>query len=105
MVSFPGIKSTSNFSSSTSVAKGFATLMLVLFLCSQLHAVIHHHDDLDDHPDCSICAVAHHLSIDCTIPLPYIIPTPIISQIKDIFTVVLIASSAPQTYSSRAPPL
>jgi hypothetical protein len=87
------------------MARRLATLVLLLFLCTQLHAVIHHHDDLDDHPDCSICSVAHHQSADSTMPLPYTIPTPIIGLIISLFTAVLMISSAPKTYPSRAPPL
>jgi hypothetical protein len=104
MFSFPGFNSKRNSSLRTAVSKHLSALVFLLFLCSQLHSVIHHHDDLDDHPDCSICAVAHHQSGDSTIPSPYIIPAPIINQAIFFFTVVLIASSAPTTYPSRAPP-
>lgn len=88
----------------TTVANRLATVVLLLFLCSQLHAVMHHHDDLEDHPDCSICAVAHHQSADSALPLPYSIPTPIIGQLQSSFTVILCTISAPETYPSRAPP-
>ena len=86
------------------MAPHVATLVLLLFLCTQLHALIHHHDDLDDHPDWSICAVAHHQIADSTLPLPYVTPTPIISQVQLLFIVVPFTSPAPQTYPSRAPP-
>lgn len=88
----------------TAVADHLATVVLLLFLCSQLHAVMHHHDDLEEHPDCSICAVAHHQSADSTLPLPYDIPAPITGQLQSFFTVILCAISAPETYPSRAPP-
>lgn len=87
------------------MAQHLATLVLLLFLSTQLYAVIHHHDDLNDHPDCSICAVTHHQVADSTIPTPYTIPAPIISLITLFFTAVLIISSAPKSYPSRAPPL
>jgi hypothetical protein len=93
-----------NFSLWTAVADHLATVVLLLFLCSQLHAVMHHHNDLKEHLDCSICAVAHHQSADSTLPLPYNIPAPITGQLQSFFTVILCAISAPETYPSRAPP-
>ena len=96
---------THNPSEKDSRVRSLALFMSVLMLVALLLGSFHHHDDLDDHPDCSICAVTHHQVADSTIPLPYTIPTPIISRVIFIFTVVLIASSAPHTYSGRAPPL
>jgi hypothetical protein len=102
---FPKYNSAVNQSLRPAIASHLATLILLLFLCTQIHSVIHHHDDLVDHPNCSICAVAHHQSADYSLLMPFISPVPIISQVKLFFTVVLITSSAPQTYPSRAPPL
>jgi hypothetical protein len=105
MLSFPKFNSSVIQTLRPTIASNLAMLMLLLLLCTQIHSVMHHHDDLGDHPDCSICAVAHHQSADYTIPIPFISPEPIITQVISFFTVVLIASSAPHTYSGRAPPL
>lgn len=105
MSSSPKYGSAVNQTLRTAVAGHLATLILLLFLCAQIHSVVHHHHDgLDDHPDCSVCAVAHHQSADHSLPVPFITPAPIISQVKSFFTVLLIISSAPNSYPSRAPP-
>jgi len=87
------------------ITRYVAPLVLLLFLCSQLHAVFHHHDDLGDHSDCSICAVVHHQSADHSLPFSFINPAPVITQVQSLFTDVIISASAPKTYPSRAPPL
>jgi hypothetical protein len=86
------------------ITSHLATLVLLLFLCAQIHSVIHQHNDLGDHPDCSICAVAHHQNADHSLPVPFNSPALIISKALSFFSVILITSSAPQTYPSRAPP-
>ena len=41
--------------------KRFSFIFVLLLLLSFLGEAFHHHDDGDDHPDCSICmAVVHH---------------------------------------------
>jgi hypothetical protein len=105
MLSFPKFNSSVIQTLRPTIASNMAMLMLLLYLCTQVHAVMHHHDDLGDHPDCSICAVAHHQSADFTLPIPFISPEPIITQVISLFTVIQIISSAPKTYPSRAPPL
>lgn len=106
MLSFQKYNSAVNQSTRPAIASHLAMLVLLLFLSTQIHSVIHHHDNLDDHPDCSICAVAHHQSADLSSPAPsFNTPAPIISLLQAFFTEVLITSFAPDTYPSRAPPL
>jgi hypothetical protein len=103
--SIPKYISAVNKSLRPAIASHLAMLVLLLFLCTQIHSVVHHHDDLGDHPDCSVCVVAHHQGADYSSPISFTSPAPIISLITLFFTAVLIVSSAPLTYPSRAPPL
>src|ERR1017187_5808612 len=89
----------------TFIARHVAPLVLLLFLYTQFHAVLHHHDDLDDHPDCSICAVAHHQAADSSSPLPYSVPTPSVELTRTYAPIIQLRSSFFQTHFGRAPPL
>jgi hypothetical protein len=42
--------------------KHLALICLCLLLVSTLVTAFHHHDDGDDHPECSICLAIHHQS-------------------------------------------
>jgi hypothetical protein len=42
--------------------KRLSLLFVCLLLLSFLGAAFHHHDDGDEHPDCSICMAVHHKS-------------------------------------------
>jgi len=81
-----------------------ATLVLMLFFCTQLHAVVHHHNDLEDHPDCAVCAVAHHQSADNVLPILFVFPAPLFEQTKVCTQTILLTSAVYQTHSGRAPP-
>ena len=88
----------------TDMVRRCAMFVLALFFCTQLHAVIHHHDDLGDHPDCSICAVSHYQSTDTALPLLNIAPEPFIGQVPLYSHAVWFTSPAFHTHSGRAPP-
>jgi len=76
----------------------------MLFFCTQLHSVIHHHNDLEDHPDCAVCAVAHHQSADNVLPILFVSLTPLIEQATVCTQATLLTSAVYQTHSGRAPP-
>jgi len=40
--------------------KRLSLFFVCILLLANLAEAFHHHDDGSDHPDCSICATAHH---------------------------------------------
>ena len=42
--------------------KGLSFIFICLMLLSFLGEAFHHHDDRNDHPECSICVATHHKS-------------------------------------------
>jgi hypothetical protein len=88
-----------------SAFRRFSALSLTaLLLLSVLLGSFHHHNDEQDHPDCSICAVSHHQSA-----APGHIPNytpPALTCAPTVFaTATRISISAHRiTSQSRAPP-
>jgi hypothetical protein len=39
-----------------------ASIFLLLFVLATIAMAFHHHEDGADHPDCPVCAAAHHHS-------------------------------------------
>jgi hypothetical protein len=73
------------------------------FLVAVLLGSIHHHD-LQDHPNCAICAVANHPGIEIAAPsLPTVYPQalPALFSLLVLATVIACPTS---TLRSRAPP-
>jgi hypothetical protein len=65
---------------------------------------IHHHHDLEDHPDCSICMAAHCAPAIKTVPLLPAIRRPALPELI-VQPVANVPVSRPiPTFSGRAPP-
>ncbi|HIJ97381.1 MAG TPA: hypothetical protein HPP94_16945 [Desulfuromonadales bacterium] len=81
-----------------------AMALSVVMLAAVLLGSFHHHSDEKDHPDCSICAVAHHQK-SCVANAPTYNP-PIRSVVITNFIpyAPLVQSSISTTRQSRAPP-
>jgi hypothetical protein len=79
--------------------------LAVLMLLSVLLGSMHHHTDGHDHPDCSICAVAHHQpAASASIPA-YIPPTPASTPTGFSTNTRIVISALRIASHSRAPPL
>ncbi|MDD2852381.1 MAG: hypothetical protein PHY09_10865 [Desulfuromonadaceae bacterium] len=85
--------------------KRFTALTLSgMMIVAVLLGSFHHHDDLDDHPDCSICAVAHHQPSCVAISPAYIPPVRIALSVDYTPYTARFHSTAAITSQSRAPP-
>jgi hypothetical protein len=84
----------------------FVALFLSLLLFSAILVEnLHHHDDCQDHADCSICVAALHHSADTALPPPVLISLPEISPTR--FPAFIQESASIRTCyapGNRAPP-
>ncbi|HEY7744807.1 MAG TPA: hypothetical protein VIA07_00615 [Desulfuromonadales bacterium] len=75
-----------------------------LFLVAVLLGSIHHHHDLQDHPNCAICAVANHPGIETAAPsLPAVYP-PELPALFSLMVLATVIARPNSTLRSRAPP-
>ena len=81
-----------------------AVVLSCLMLAAVLFSSIHYHNDEQDHPECSICAVAHHSPAVSIFVPPYTPPTPVIHQIELTPYTKSFASTTSLTHHSRGPP-
>jgi hypothetical protein len=81
-----------------------ASVLSIMMLAAVLLGSLHHHEDDQDHPDCSICAVAHQQT-SCVADAPTYDP-PVQSVVITHFIpyAPLVQSSISITRQSRAPP-
>jgi hypothetical protein len=80
------------------------TLVLVLFLFAGFFIIaFHHHDDLGNHDDCPVCAVAHNVS--SAVFSSFIVGIFLAAVVSSLFEkAVPFASLFVSILSSRAPP-
>jgi hypothetical protein len=107
--------------------KCLSQFCIAMLLFSILAISFHHHDDLDDHPDCPVCKLAHSLSavkkldsfqVSTRIsksfhdlsageqPAPYLLVTPKTARIRHISNTENCRQLlAPHSTASRASPV
>ncbi|BCS53213.1 hypothetical protein [Geobacter sp. SVR] len=82
-----------------------ALLLSFLLTAAMVLSAFHHHADEQDHPDCSICAVAHHHSADTAVAHRVLLSLPV--EFPTLFTSAVPtapAAKAPLLPHNRAPP-
>lgn len=85
--------------------RSFALVLSFILLIAMLLGSFHHHDDELDHPDCAICAVAHHHSADAAAPYPVTLHLP--ASYPALFIPIALAALVTRSIHSprnRAPP-
>jgi hypothetical protein len=78
--------------------------LVFLFLVAVLLGSIHHHHDLQDHPNCAICAVAHHPGIETAAPSPSAVYPPELPALGSLLILVAVIARPNTILRSRAPP-
>jgi hypothetical protein len=78
--------------------------LAMLFLVAVLLGSIHHHHDLQDHPNCAICAVAHHPGIEPAAPAPPAVYPPALPVLFGLLVPAAVIARPTSTLRSRAPP-
>jgi len=78
--------------------------LAVLFLVAVLLGSIHHHHDLQDHPNCAICVVAHHPGIETAAPSPPAVFPPALPVLFGLLVLAAVFARPNTTLRSRAPP-
>jgi len=84
--------------------KRLSIFIVCLLLFSTLLTAYHHHDGGQEHPDCSICAVAHHQA-SALLKLPEFTPPSRFFSVIEFPPLTQHFSSIPRfSFNSRAPP-
>lgn len=82
-----------------------ALFLSVLMPVAVLLESLHHHEDEQDHPDCAVCAVAHHHSADTAVPPPLALSLPTASPALFVPIIPLVISARIiHSQRNRAPP-
>lgn len=75
-----------------------------LFLVAVLLGSIHHHHDLQDHPNCAICAVTHHPGMETAAPSPPAVYPPALPTLFGLLVLAAAIVRPTSALRSRAPP-
>lgn len=81
----------------------FVLLILVALVLGNGHR--HHHNDLQNHPDCAICAAADHFVADTIAPISLAAQLPGFTALFAIPVQAAFIIRSTTTLHSRAPPL
>jgi hypothetical protein len=82
-----------------------ALILSLLLFSATLVESLHHHDDGQDHADCSICVAALHHSADTALPSPVLLALPEIAP--TLFPAFILGTVSIRSFyapGNRAPP-
>jgi hypothetical protein len=85
--------------------KRLSIFIVCLLLFSSLLTAYHHHDGGQDHPNCSICAVANHYTSALLSHPEFIPPSQLITTVEFPPFIQHSISITRYSFHSRAPPV